>query len=88
MEFEWDTEKASINLRKHGVAFTEAATVFGDSLASTFPDPDHEDGEARWITLGLSAAGRLLFVAHADRRARIRIISARKAKRREGKLYE
>ncbi len=49
MEFEWDPAKASANLRKHGVAFSEAASVFGDSLAVTFPDPDHEDGEARWI---------------------------------------
>ena len=88
MEFEWDPAKASVHLRKHGVAFSEAASVFGDSLAVTFPDPDHENGEARWITLGLSAVGRLLFVAHADRGGKIRIISARKALRRERKLYE
>ena len=88
MEFEWDPKKAESNLRKHSVAFTEAATVFGDSLATTFPDPDHEDGEARWITLGLSGAGRLLFVAHTDLGERIRIISARKARPRERSLYE
>lgn len=88
MEFEWDPSKAKTNLYRHGVAFMEAATVFGDPLATTFADPDHEDGEARWITLGLSTAGRLLFVAHAERGEAIRIISARQATRRERKLYE
>lgn len=88
MEFEWDPRKAEANLAKHGVPFTEAGTVFGDPLATTFHDPDHEDGESRWITLGLSSTGRLLFVAHADRGVKTRIISARKTNRRERALYE
>ena len=88
LEFEWDPRKAEANSTKHGVTFTEAGTVFGDPLATTFRDPDHEEGESRWITLGLSLAGRLLFVAHADRGEKIRIISARKASRRERTLYE
>jgi uncharacterized protein len=52
MEFEWDPRKAKINLRKHGVSFTEAGTVFGDELAITVSDPDHSDDEERYITIG------------------------------------
>ncbi len=88
MEFEWDPLKADVNRGRHGVEFSEAGTVFGDSLAVTFPDPDHSEEELRWITLGLSNAGRLLFVSHTDRGERTRIISARPASRRERKLYE
>ena len=88
MEFEWDPLKAEANRRKHGVEFSEAGTVFGDSLAVTFADPDHSEDELRWITVGLSSAGRLLFVAHTNRGERARIISARPASRRERKLYE
>lgn len=88
MEYEWDPAKAEHNLRKHSVTFPEASSVFGDPLAITFPDPDHEDGEPRSITLGLSVLGRLLFISHTERGERIRIISARKAKPRERRLYE
>jgi uncharacterized protein len=88
MEFEWDTGKAEQNRRKHGVAFHEAATVFGDPLSLTFEDPDHSVEESRFITIGLSHAGRLLIVAHADRGERLRLISARETTRREGRLYE
>ncbi|NNJ13735.1 BrnT family toxin [Chloroflexales bacterium ZM16-3] len=88
MEFEWDNRKAAYNLSKHGVAFSEAATVFYDPLAVTFADPDHSTTEDRWIVLGTSDAGRLLFVSHTDRVDRIRIISARTAKPRERRLYE
>ncbi|MCP4664194.1 MAG: BrnT family toxin [bacterium] len=68
--------------------FSEAATVFGDPLAITYPDPDHGEDEARWITMGFSIAGRLLFVAHTERGRKNRIVSARQATRRERKLYE
>ena len=88
MEFEWDPEKAAGNLRKHKVSFTEAATVFGDSLGTTVVDPDHSADEHRFITVGLSSSRRLLMVAHADRSGGIRIISARKLSQRERKAYE
>jgi uncharacterized DUF497 family protein len=88
MEFEWDPSKATGNLRKHKVSFEEAATVFGDFLGTTFPDPDHSSGERRYVTVGLSNKGRLLMVAHAERGERIRIISARKLTRSEKGAYE
>jgi uncharacterized protein len=86
--FEWDPAKASGNLRKHGVTFREAASVFGDPLAVTYPDPDHSESELRFITIGMSAAARVVVVAHADRGESLRIISAREATRREQKDYE
>ena len=88
MDFEWDPNKAASNLRKHKVSFNEAATVFGDFLSATFPDPDHSIDEDRYITIGVSKQGRVLVVAHADRGNRVRIISARKATGREEKYYE
>jgi len=88
MDFEWDPHKAEINLRKHGVSFTEAGTVFGDNLTITIPDPDHSDDEERFITIGWSNHRRLLIVSHADRGDRIRIISARELTRAERKVYE
>lgn len=88
MDFEWDDLKADYNLQKHGVSFSEAATVFYDPLVMTFADPDHSADEDRFIVIGISAAGRLLMVAHTDRGARIRIISARALKPRERRLYE
>lgn len=88
MLFEWDPEKAEGNLRKHRVTFAEAATVFEDPNAITFDDPDHSRCELRFVTIGTSRFGRLLFVAHTDRSDRIRIISARQATRREGHEYE
>ena len=88
MEFEWDPEKAGSNLSNHGVCFEEAATIFVDALSVTGHDPDHSVGESRLVTFGTSSAGRLLVVAHTERRNRIRIISAREATRRERKLYE
>jgi uncharacterized DUF497 family protein len=88
MEFEWDPGKAAGNLRKHKVSFTEAATVLGDYLAVTAPDPDHSGDERRYITIGLSSRGRPLIVAHAERHPRIRIISARKLTRNERRVYE
>lgn len=88
MEFEWDEAKAARNLKKHKVAFDEAATTFGDPLAVTFPDPDHSLDEDRFITIGTSARSRVLIVSHTDREERIRIISARKATRQERIAYE
>ncbi|PDW05039.1 BrnT family toxin [Candidatus Viridilinea mediisalina] len=87
MDFEWDDRKAAHNLAKHGVSFLEAAAVFYDPLAVTFADPDHSMTEDRWIILGTSDLGRLLFVAHTDRGDRIRIISARVARPKERRLY-
>jgi len=87
LKFAWDEAKARANLSKHGVTFEEAASVFGDPLAMTFPDPDHSIGEKRWLTFGVSYAGRLLVVAHTERGRAIRIISARKATRRERSIY-
>ena len=86
--FEWDAIKAARNLRKHGVSFREAAGAFGDPLAMTYDDPDHSVTEERFITIGRSTAGRILIVAHADRKETVRIISARKATPREREQYE
>ncbi|MFI5454030.1 MAG: BrnT family toxin [Isosphaerales bacterium] len=88
MEFEWDPDKAVRNLAKHSVSFHEAATIFGDPLALTFSDPDHSDEEDRFLTFGLSSEGRMLVVSHTDREDCTRIISARRATRKEKKLYE
>lgn len=86
--FEWDETKAATNLRKHGVSFEEAASVFSDALAYTFVDPDHSVGEQRLLTFGFSQFGHLLAVVHAERGRAIRIISARKATRHERGIYE
>ena len=88
MEFEWDSAKAEKNLDKHSVSFAEAATLFGDPLSLTYPDPDHSIREQRFITIGCSQDGRVLIVAHTDRAERVRIISARKATPRERRHYE
>jgi uncharacterized DUF497 family protein len=88
VEFEWDPAKAAANLEKHSVSFEEASTVFGDPLAGTTVDPRHLAGEARFVTIGQSVAGRLVVVAHVDRSERIRIISARPATRRERRVHE
>ena len=88
MEFEWDEGKADTNWNKHGVSFDEAATVFSDSLSDTIPDPLHSDEEDRFVTMGLSARGRLLVVVHTDREEKVRIISARTATTRERRQYE
>ncbi len=88
MEFEWEPEKASLNERKHGVTFHEAATVFGDPLAITFADPDHSMDEKRYLTFGMSRLDRLLVVSHTERRGRVRIINARLMTRQERRIYE
>jgi uncharacterized DUF497 family protein len=76
MKFEWDPQKADSNLKKHSVSFQEAASVFGDALSVTYPDPDHSVREHRFITGGTSQSGRVLMVAHTDRGNNIRIIRA------------
>jgi uncharacterized DUF497 family protein len=88
MKFEWDQEKAAINLRKHGVSFEEASTVFADDLSLTGHDPDHSITEERFVTFGVSNVGRLLVISHVERGDSIRIISARPATRAERKIYE
>ncbi|MFQ5668783.1 MAG: BrnT family toxin [Candidatus Binatia bacterium] len=88
MIFEWDPGKGQRNLRKHGVSFEEAATVFLDPMAMTYPDPDHSNEEDREITIGYSKKERLLFVSHVRKKDRIRIISARQVTRRERKQHE
>jgi uncharacterized DUF497 family protein len=85
---EWDGEKAWANFNMHGVAFTEAATVFGDPLSLTIADPLHSTDEERFVTIGQSTDGRLLVVVHTERDDIIRIISARVATRRERRSYE
>ena len=85
---EWDAEKAAANLRKHGVSFEEATTVFGDPLSLTISDPDQSENEARFVDLGFSHRGRLLVVSYTERGDQTRIISARLASRMERKTYE
>jgi uncharacterized protein len=87
IEFEWDPEKAIANRAKHRITFEEAATAFADPLSLAIPDPDHSDDEERWILLGRSMLTRILVVVHVERGERVRIISARKANRREVSVY-
>lgn len=86
--FEWDPAKAEANARKHGVTFEEATTVFADPLALLKRDPDHSLEEERYLLLGTSNQDRLLVVAFSERPPRTRLISARKATRRERATYE
>jgi uncharacterized DUF497 family protein len=88
MLFEWGPKKARLNLRKHGVSFDEAATVFYDPLSATFDDPDHSEEEQRLITVGVSSQDRLLVVAHTERGNAVRIINARPATAHERKKHE
>jgi hypothetical protein len=88
MKFEWDPKKATVNFKKHGVTFQEAATIFGDPLAITFDDPDHSMTEHRYITFGLSLQKRLIVVSHTERGDRTRIINARLMDRKERRIYE
>jgi uncharacterized DUF497 family protein len=88
MQFEWDPQKATQNARKHGVTFSEAATVFGDPLARLADDPDHSEDNNRYILIGASSQRRLLFVAFAERGDTVRIISARELTRVERADYE
>jgi uncharacterized DUF497 family protein len=89
LRFEWDKSKATVNLKKHGVSFDEAKSVFSDELAKLIADPDHSEDEDRFILLGYSSSMRLLVVCHCYRidESIIRIISARKANRHEAASY-
>jgi len=88
MKFVWHPAKARTNLRKHGVSFDEASTVFNDPLSRTFDDPDHSLDEERFVIIGHSEDGRLLFVSHTDDGDTVRIISARPTTQAERKYHE
>ena len=89
LRIEWDDQKAAANLKKHGVSFDDAKTVFSDERAKLIDDPDHSDDEDRFVLLGMDRALRLLLVCHCYRSEGnvIRIISARKAISKESKFY-
>ncbi len=89
LRFEWDARKNAANRRKHGISFEEAESAFTDEHGLLLDDPDHSEGEERFILLGLSATLRLLVVCHCYRHSGdvIRIISARKAERHEQATY-
>jgi uncharacterized protein len=86
--FEYDPAKATTNLKKHGVSFAEAMTVFDDPLASTLPDDQHSLDENRYITLGTSSRQRILFVVYTETTSGIRLIGARPATAVEVEQYE
>ncbi len=89
LNFEWDANKNASNIKKHGVSFDEAKTVFTDEYARMIGDPDHSEDEDRFILLGESIESKLLVVCHCMREGEnIRLISARKADKRERKIYE
>jgi len=88
LRFDWDSEKARVNLESHGVSFFEAATVFGDPLTMERPDEIHSVSEERFVAIGMSNARRLLLVVHSEEGRLVRIISARLANRHERIDYE
>ena len=88
MRFEWDVKKEQINRDKHGVSFAEAVTVFNDAHASIFDDPKHSVDEHREIIIGRSIVDSLLLVSFTERSTALRIISARKANKKERTRYE
>ena len=85
--FEWDSHKAISNFKKHKISFEEACTIFNDQRSITILDPDHSHDEVREITIGVSRNMMILVVSHTDRLGRVRIISARKANKKEQKQY-
>lgn len=89
LRFEWDQPKAAANLKKHGISFEEAQSAFYDECAVQFYDDDHSPAEDRFILLGMSASARILVVCHCERESGdlIRIISARRATKRESAFY-
>jgi len=90
IKFEWDGIKADSNIKKHGISFEEAKSVFYDELAVQFLQNDNEEGEERFLLLGLSLAHKVLMICHCERNSGdiVRIISARKATKNERRFYE
>jgi hypothetical protein len=88
LPFEWDEEKAEENLKKHGISFDEAKSVFGDPFSITIDDPDHSEEEQRFIDIGYSKNGRVLVVVYTERGHKTRIISCRKTNMAERRKYE
>lgn len=88
LTFEWDEDKAEENLKKHGVGFEEAKTIFNDPFSITIYDNEHSSNEERYVDIGLSLKGRLIVVSYTERKENIRIISSRKATKKEQKIYE
>lgn len=88
LQFEWDARKAATNLKKHGVTFDEAVSVFADPLARIFDDPDHSLDESREIIIGYSTKPRLLVVGFTERSGRVRLIHVRRATKLERKRHE
>jgi len=88
VKFEWDNQKAAKNLKKHGISFQEAASVFGDPLAITFNDPDHSTDEDRLLTFGTTRTRKMIIVSHTERNGSTRIISARLMQKHERNIYE
>ena len=88
LRFTWDPAKALSNTRKHGVSFEEAVSAFGDPLSITIPDPDHSIDEERLVLIGVSKLSRILVIVHAETGYTVRLISARRANRRERCTYE
>ena len=88
MPSEWDAEKAAENLRKHRVPFEAAETVFDDPLSKTLLDPDHAEGEERYLDIGYSSRRRVLLVSYTERQGHVRIMSAPRVTRKERRSYE
>ncbi len=88
LTFEWDLKKAETNLKKHGVSFEETSTAFKDHLSLTIDDPLHSSEEERLILIGMSYNNRMLVIVHTEIKDKIRIISARKATKKERNYYE
>jgi uncharacterized DUF497 family protein len=86
--FTWDPAKSAANVRKHGVSFEDASTAFGDPHSITVADPLHSAAETRFALIGSTSRGLIVIVSHTERNDTIRIISARKATRRERATYE
>ena len=88
LDFDWDEDKAAANLKKHGISFEGAKTVFGDPLSVTIDDPAHSASEYRFVDIGTSTSVMILAVAYSERGKKIRLISCRRATKAERKIYE
>lgn len=88
IDFDWDEDKATANVKKHGISFEEAKTVFGDPFSVTISDPAHSSSEYRFVDIGTSARAMVLAVTYSERGRTIRLISCRKATKAERKIYE